>query len=129
MDRLSPYVIVFVGAGLGGVLRHVLNNALPKLLGTDYPCATPIINITGSLAMGFLVGWLAFKAGGGWTQHIRLFIATGVLGGYTTFSTFSLETVLLIERNAFGAALVYVVGSVLFGVLGLWAALALTRSF
>ena len=129
MDRLSPYVIVFVGAGLGGVLRHVLNNALPKLFGTDYPYATPIINITGSLAMGFLVGWLAFKAGGGWTQHMRLFTATGVLGGYTTFSTFSLETVLLIERNAFGAALVYVVGSVVFGVLGLWAALALTRSF
>ena len=50
------------------------------------------INITGSLVMGLFVGWLAFRAAGGWTQHVRLFFATGVLGGYTTFSTFSLET-------------------------------------
>ena len=129
MDRLSPYVIVFLGAGLGGVIRHALNNALPKVVGSDYPYATPFINITGSVLMGFLIGWLAFKAGGGWSQPMRLFAATGVLGGYTTFSTFSLETMLLIERNAYGAALIYVVGSVVFGVLGLWAALALTRSF
>jgi fluoride exporter len=129
MDRLNPYVIVFLGAGIGGVARHALNNALPKVFGSDYPWATPIINITGSLVMGFLVGWLAFKAGAGWSQHLRLFAATGVLGGYTTFSTFSLETVMLIERNAFGAALAYVVGSVVFGVLGLYTALALTRSF
>jgi CrcB protein len=130
MDRIfSPYIIVFVGAGLGGVLRHALNNALPKLVGGDYPYATPIINITGSVVMGFLVGWLAFKAGAGWTQHLRLFAATGILGGYTTFSTFSLETVLLIERNALGAAAAYVLGSVVFGILGLYAALMLTRSF
>ena len=129
MDRLSPYVIVFLGAGVGGAARHAMNTGLPKLFGGAYPWATPIINISGSVAMGFLVGWLAFKAGMGWSQPVRLFVATGVLGGFTTFSTFSLETVLLMERNDFGAAFAYVFGSVLFGVIGLWAALALTRSF
>jgi CrcB protein len=128
MDRVSPYIIVFLGAGVGGAVRHALNNAIPGLLGTDYPFATQIINITGSMLMGFLVGWLALKAGAGWSQPVRLFVATGVLGGYTTFSTFSLETVLLLERNAFGAAFAYVFGSVLFGVLGLWLALTLMRS-
>ena len=98
MDRLSPTLLVFIGAGLGGVVRHALNNAVPKVFGADYPWATPIINITGSVLMGLLVGWLAFRASGGWGQHLRLFAATGILGGYTTFSTFSLETVLLIER-------------------------------
>jgi fluoride exporter len=78
--------------------------------------------------MGLLVGWLAFWAGVGWTPHLRLFVATGVLGGYTTFSTFSLETVLLIERNQIGLAALYVGGSVALGVLGLWAGLALIRS-
>ena len=129
MNWLPPYAIVFLGAGLGGVLRHALNNAIPLVTGTAYPYATPIINVTGSLVMGLLVGFLAFKAGAGWTQHARLFAATGILGGYTTFSTFSLETVLLIERHAYGAAAAYVLGSVVFGVLGLYGALMLTRSF
>jgi CrcB protein len=127
MDRLNPYVIVFLGAGIGGVARHALNNAVPKVLGSGYPWATPIINITGSMLMGFLVGWLTFRAGSGWSQPLRLFVATGVLGGYTTFSTFSLETVLLVERNAYAGAFAYVLGSVVFGVLGLYGALALSR--
>jgi CrcB protein len=130
MDRLfSPYIIVFIGAGLGGVLRHALNNTIPKALGLDFPWATAIINVTGSIAMGLLVGWLAFKAGAGWTQHFRLFAATGILGGYTTFSTFSLETVLLLERHAYASAAAYVCGSVICGVAGLFAALMFTRSF
>jgi fluoride exporter len=128
MNWISPYAIVFAGAGFGGVLRHALNNAIPKALGLDYPWATPIINVTGSAAMGLLVGYLAFKDGENWTQHMRLFIATGILGGYTTFSTFSLETVLLIERHAYGAAAAYVFGSVLCGIGGLFAALMLMRS-
>ena len=127
MERLNPYVLVFVGAGLGGTIRFALNNAIPKALGGEFPWATPIINVTGSVAMGFLVGWLAFKSGAGWSQPLRLFVATGVLGGYTTFSTFSLETVALIERGAYVAALSYMLGSVLFGVLGLYGALALSR--
>lgn len=129
MNPLTPYAIVFVGAGLGGVARHVLNNALPKALGFDFPWATPIINVTGSIVMGLLAGWLAFKAGVGWSQHVRLFVATGILGGYTTFSTFSLETVLLIERHAYVGAAAYVLGSVVCGIVGLYVALMFTRSF
>jgi CrcB protein len=127
MDRLSPTFLVFIGAGLGGVVRHALNNAVPRVFGADYPWATPIINITGSVLMGLLVGWLAFRASGGWSQHVRLFAATGVLGGYTTFSTFSLEAVLLIERHAYVAAFAYIFGSVLFGVFGLWLAMTMMR--
>ncbi len=128
MDRVSPYVLVFVGAGLGGVARLLLNNAAPKWFGYDFPWGTVIINVTGSLLMGLLVGWLAFRAGAAWTPAVRMFLATGVLGGYTTFSTFSLETVLLIERNAYLPAFAYVVGSVALGIAGLFAGLALLRS-
>ena len=128
MDRVSPYVLVFAGAGLGGVARLLLNNAAPKWFGYDFPWATVIINVTGSVLMGLLVGWLAFKAEGEWTPHVRLFLATGVLGGYTTFSTFSLEAVSLIERNAYLPALAYVAGSVALGIVGLFAGLALMRN-
>ena len=125
---MQAYLLVFVGAGLGGSLRHFLNITLGRALGTDFPWSTSFINVSGSLAMGLLTGWLAFRAGGGLTQHTRLFFATGVLGGYTTFSTFSLETILLFESGKTAAALGYVVGSVLLGALALWAGLALIRS-
>jgi len=125
---MQAHFLVFVGAGLGGVLRHFLNITLGRALGTDFPWTTGLINVSGSLAMGLLTGWLAFRGGGGLTQHTRLFFATGVLGGYTTFSTFSLETVLLVERGEVAAALAYVAGSVLLGAFSLWAGLALARS-
>jgi fluoride exporter len=128
MESLQPYLLVFVGAGLGGVLRHVLNLVVARMVGTAFPWGTMFINISGSVVMGLLVGWLAFRSGAEWTQHLRLFAATGVLGGYTTFSTFSLETILLLERNQIGPTLAYVGASVLFGVLGLWGGLSLARS-
>lgn len=128
MDILSPYLLVFVGAGLGGVLRHVLNVVIGRAFGTGFPWSTIFINISGSVVMGLLIGWLAFRAGAEWSQHVRLFIATGILGGYTTFSTFSLETILLLERNQIGAALAYVGASVLLGVVGLYGGLSLARS-
>jgi fluoride exporter len=125
---MQAYILVFVGAGLGGTLRHALNIAIGRLIGGQFPWATAFINVSGSFVMGGLVGWLAFRAGAAWTQPARLFVATGVLGGYTTFSTFSLESILLLERNQIGAALAYIGGSVLLGVLALWAGLSLARS-
>ena len=128
MESLQPYLLVFVGAGFGGMLRHALNMFIPRLVGGGFPWNTAFINISGSIVMGLLVGWLAFRAGAEWTQSLRLFVATGILGGYTTFSTFSLEAIVLLERNQPGAALAYVGGSVLFGVVGLWGGLTLARS-
>ncbi len=128
MESLQPYILVFVGAGCGGMLRHAANLIIARLLGTGFPWGTAFINISGSIAMGLLAGYLAFRSGAEWTQHARLFISTGVLGGYTTFSTFSLETILLFERNQIGPAFAYVGGSVLLGALGLWAGLSLARA-
>ncbi len=128
MTFFQPYMLVFVGAGLGGVLRHILNMAIGRAFGSDFPWATAFINVSGSAVMGLIAGWLAFKAQAEWSQHVRLFVATGVLGGYTTFSTFSLELILLIERGQAGTALAYIGGSVLFGVLGLWGGLFVVRS-
>jgi fluoride exporter len=125
---MQAIVLVFVGAGLGGVLRHFMNILSARWWGTDFPFGTLVINVTGSILMGVLVGWLAFKAEANWSQPLRLFVATGILGGYTTFSTFSLETILLIERNQVGLAAAYIGGSLLCGFLGLWAALAVIRS-
>jgi fluoride exporter len=121
--------LVFLGAGIGGALRHLVNLGVAKVLGGDFPWGTFLINISGSLVMGLIAGWLAFKAQASWSQPLRLFLTTGVLGGYTTFSAFSLDTVLLVERGAMGAAALYVVLSVALAVAGCVLGLAVMRSF
>ena len=120
------YLIVFLGGGLGAALRHGVNLAAARLLGTAFPYATLIENVTGSLVMGLLAAYFAFKAGA--PQHLRLFLTTGILGGYTTFSTFSLDTAVLYERGEIGLAALYVLLSVVLSVGGLFAGLALVRS-
>jgi CrcB protein len=119
------YLLVFVGGGLGASLRHTVNIACAKCIGTAFPYGTFIINITGSIAMGLIAGYLAFK--GEASQPWRLFLMTGVLGGYTTFSAFSLDTAVLYERGEIGLALTYVLGSVVLSIAGLFAGLALMR--
>lgn len=117
------YVLVFLGAGLGGALRHGVNLAAARLLGLGFPFGTLTVNIVGSLAMGLLVEYLALK--GGASQHWRLFLATGVLGGFTTFSAFSLDAGVLYERGEVGMALFYIAASVVLSLaalaLGMWA--------
>jgi CrcB protein len=122
------YLVVFLGAGFGGVLRHAVNTASGRLFGTDFPWGILVINVTGSLLMGLAAGWFAFKASAGWSQHTRLFAMTGILGGYTTFSAFSLDAVLLWERGQALAAAAYVAGSVGLAILGLVAGLAFVRA-
>jgi fluoride exporter len=119
------YLLVFVGGGLGASLRHAVNVLCARGFGTAFPYGTFIINISGSTVMGLIAGYLAFK--GEASQHWRLFIMTGILGGYTTFSAFSLDAALLYERGEIGPALFYVLGSVLFSIAGLFAGLALVR--
>src|SRR5215475_5800366 len=119
------YLLVFVGGGLGASLRHSINIVCAKCIGTAFPWGTFIINITGSTVMGLIAGYLAFK--GEASQPWRLFLMTGILGGYTTFSAFSLDAALLYERGALGLAAAYVLGSVVLSIAGLFAALALVR--
>jgi CrcB protein len=121
------YLIVFLGGGIGAALRHGVNLASARQFGTDFPYGTLLINVTGSLVMGLTAGYFAFK--GGASQPLRLFLTTGILGGYTTFSAFSLDAALLYERGALGLAAVYVLASVGLSILGLFAGLALVRSF
>ncbi len=119
------YLLVFFGGGLGASLRHTVNLVCARLLGTAFPYGTFLINISGSIVMGLIAGYLAFK--GGATQHWRLFIMTGILGGYTTFSAFSLDTALLYERGALGLAAFYLLGSLALSIAGLFGGLALVR--
>jgi len=119
------YLIVFVGAGIGGALRHGVNVGAARIWGLGFPYGTLIVNIAGSFLMGLLAGYFAFRPG--INQHLRLFLTTGILGGFTTFSAFSLDTALLIERHAYGMAAGYAVGSVAASVSALFFGLAVFR--
>jgi CrcB protein len=121
------FLIVFLGGGLGAALRHGVNLVVARLLGGGFNYATLFENVSGSFVMGLIVGYFAFK--GGASQHWRLFLTTGILGGYTTFSAFSLDAVLLYERGELGLAALYVALSVALSIGGLMGGLALMRHF
>ena len=119
------FLLVFVGAGLGGVLRHIMNMLSLRWFGPGFPAGTFLINISGSIVMGLVVGYLATRDMP--SVELRLFVATGILGGYTTFSTFSLDTISLWQRGEFAAAAAYVIGSLVLSFAGLWLGMALFR--
>jgi CrcB protein len=125
---VGAFAIVFLGGGIGAALRHGVNLLSARLFGTAFPWHTLIENVTGSLVMGLLAGYFAFK-GGEASQHWRLFLTTGILGGYTTFSAFSLDSVLLYERGETALAALYVLASAGLAIAGLFAGLALVRHF
>lgn len=120
------YLIVFLGAGIGGAMRHGVNVGSARLFGFGFPYGTLIVNVAGSFVMGLLAGYFAFRPG--IAQHARLFLTTGVLGGFTTFSAFSLDTALLVERHSYGLAAGYAVGSVVASLAALFFGLAVFRS-
>jgi CrcB protein len=122
---MNAYLTVFVGAGIGGALRHAVNIYAAKLLGAGFPYGTLTVNILGSMVMGVIVEWFALKSDPG--QAWRLFLTTGILGGFTTFSAFSLDTALLIERDAHLIAVIYVLTSVVAAIAGLFIGLILVR--
>ncbi|MDX3928755.1 MAG: fluoride efflux transporter CrcB [Shinella sp.] len=119
------YLIVFLGAGIGGAGRHGVNLLAARLFGAGFPVGTLAVNVAGCFVMGVLAGLFAFRTG--LPQEARLFLTTGVLGGFTTFSAFSLDAALLWERGEAGLAAVYVVASVLLSLAGVAAGLALSR--
>ncbi|WP_404293348.1 fluoride efflux transporter CrcB [Microvirga sp. RSM25] len=125
---MKSYLLVFLGAGIGGALRHGVNVGCARVCGMAFPWGTLTVNVLGSFLIGALAGWLAFKANEGWSQPLRLFLTTGILGGFTTFSAFSLDAVLIWERGQNGLAATYVAASVLLSIVGLVAGLGLVRT-
>jgi CrcB protein len=121
------YLIVFLGGGLGAAARHGVNLLVARLIGTGYPFGTFGINVLGSFLMGVIAEYFALKSG--LHQPLRLLLTTGILGGFTTFSTFSLESALLVERDQFAAAGIYVAASIVVGIGALFAGLAVVRFF
>lgn len=121
-----PLVFVMIGGALGSGARYLTGRAALSLFGPNYPYGTLAVNLTGGLLMGALAGVLARAAGTG--EAWRLFVGVGVLGGFTTFSSFSLDVVTMIERGAAGTAFAYALLSVVGSVLALFAGLMMTRT-
>lgn len=124
---MTRFLIVAAGGGVGAVLRYGVGLGLGRLLpAAAGPWGTFAVNGLGGLAMGLLVGWLA-QRGGAHAETWRLLIGVGLLGGFTTFSAFSLEIALMIERRQMGLALGYALASVVMAVVALFAGLWIMR--
>jgi CrcB protein len=119
-------LFVALGGAVGSVSRYVLNDRVRALLGTGWPSGIFTINVMGGFLMGCLIGVLAHR-GGADQEKWRVLVGVGVLGGFTTFSAFSLDVALMVERREWAAAALYSVGSVVLSVVALFAALMLTR--
>jgi fluoride exporter len=118
-------LLVFFGAGIGGVLRYAITATTLRLYGPAFPIGTALINISGSFLMGLVAGYFMFKADA--ASAWRIFLTSGVLGGFTTFSAFSLDVMSLVDRGQWGLAAVYVLVSVLLSIAGLAAGLWLMK--
>jgi len=116
---MYPYLLVAVGGALGSVARYGGGVLVGRVWSSSFPLATMLINIIGSLAMGLFIGWLA-RTTPAWQADARLFVAVGVFGGFTTFSSFSLDTIAMLERGEIAPALLYVLVSVLVGIAALY---------
>ena len=123
--RAMNYVLVFLGGGLGAALRYALNIGVPRVLGGASPWHTFIINVSGCFMMGIITAWLALRPG--MAPEWRLFLTTGILGGFTTFSAFSLDFVQVFERGDAGQAVGYAAASVMLSIMACFAGLALMR--
>jgi CrcB protein len=125
---MTATVLVFLGGGIGSALRHGVNLLCVRLFGLNFPWGTFAVNLIGSFVIGWLAAYFAFRAGAGFTQPARLFLITGVLGGFTTFSSFSLDFAMLFERGASVPAIFYVLGSVGISLIAIFLGLYVGRA-
>ena len=127
MNTVWHFGVVFIGGGIGSALRYGVGRASIAMVGPNYPAGTLIVNIVGCFLMGALAGWLSYRDLG-IDQTMKLFLTTGLLGGFTTFSAFALDAVALWERGDTVTAGVYVLASVAGSIAGLLAGLSLMRA-
>jgi CrcB protein len=123
---MQSFLLVGAGGAIGAMARYGAGMLIGRLWPMSFPLATLLINIGGSLAMGLFVGLMA-RWLPAWQSDARLFVAVGILGGFTTFSSFSLDTIVLIERGEVVAAGAYVLLSVVLCLIGLYLGLLVTR--
>lgn len=121
---MNGILYVAIGGALGASGRHMIGLWAERSVGAGFPYGTFIVNVFGSLLMGLVIGWLATRQGG---DNLKLFLATGFLGGFTTFSAFSLDAINLLERKAYTPFMLYVGGSVFVAILALWIGLMIAR--
>ena len=126
MSAIYPFLLVGLGGAMGAMARYAAALGMAKLWSQPFPLATMLINIAGSVLMGMVMGALA-RLTPAWGETARLFVAVGILGGFTTFSSFSLETIVLIERGELLLAGAYVLLSVVICLIGLYLGLLVTR--
>jgi len=120
------YLLVALGGALGSVARYLVGKQALRAFGIGWPYGTFVANVTGGLCMGLLVGLLAHR-GGADQERWRLLLGVGALGGYTTFSSFSLEAALMIERREVLGAAFYAAASVGLSVIALFAGMLIAR--
>lgn len=124
---MNGALLVFIGGGLGSVLRHGVNTLAAQLIGTRYPLGTFVINVLGSFLIGIVAETFVLRSH--LSPTLRLFLVTGILGGFTTFSAFSLEVGLLHERGDSFAAMAYAVSSVVCAVVAMFLGMYAIRNF
>jgi CrcB protein len=122
---MQHLLLVMLGGAFGAGARHLTGRAALALWGPGFPWGTLAVNLIGGFAMGALVAWLAARTGG--NEALRYLLGVGVLGGFTTFSAFSLDAVLMLQRGDHGTALAYILASVIGSIAALFAGLQLSR--
>jgi CrcB protein len=126
MGTLANVGLVFLGGGIGSALRYGVGYAAVAIVGPGFPAGTLAVNVSGCVAIGVLVEWLALRDPG-IDMSVKLFLTTGLLGGFTTFSAFALDTAALWLRGESVVTVLYVVASVALSIAGLFAGMALAR--
>ena len=122
---MGTILSVAAGGALGAAARYGLEGWIQRLAGGEFPWGTMVVNVSGSLALGFLVSWLEVSMA---STELRAFLTIGVLGGYTTFSTLTYEAVAMAQDGDWGRAAAYAVGSLAFGLVAVFGGMALARA-